>query len=177
MCLHPQLEVHVPADEVSSKVWFLELPSRMVAERDGVSRALIEVVDQENARLREREPADPNYLAVLGSDHHAIEPSPEGPFPWEHDGAIVWESSHCWTLGEPHDGADPSRRWTPIPSAEFTMLYLLRTLRSGALARETFLRLATKELFQFPPDIAAKMADNPDGWISLHRRFGRLGSG
>lgn len=135
--------------------WFFELAD---SEGVAVGLALTEVFALENARLRAREPNDPNHLAPVGFKHAVVEPPPTGPFPWEKE-RKVWERSTCWT------SSPTMKTWTPVQPGDFTMLYLVRRIQAGALDRETFMRLATKDLFSLPADQVAKVFDDPESMV------------
>jgi hypothetical protein len=156
MRLDRSVGVHVPEPPLP-KVWFLEVPAPWLAAPDRLAHALQQIFTAENQRLRAREPGDPNYLAAMNPRAEAIAPAAEGPFPWEIEARIIWESSCCWATMAANAGTD----WRPIPPSDFTALYLLRGLEAGTLARERFLELVGGKLFRLAPEAAARLADHP----------------
>ncbi len=168
MRLDRALGIHV-AEPPLPKVWFLEIPPSWDSDAR-IAHALQAIFAQENLRLRANEPSDPNYLAALDSRHALVEPPPEGPFPWETEARIVWESSSCWGSLAPNAGTP----WRAIPPSDFTALYLLRCLRHGRIDRARFMRLMAGGLFRLTPDVAAEMADRPIDFIEMQLRLGRM---
>jgi hypothetical protein len=168
MRLDGALGIHVPEPPLP-KVWFLEIPTEWDSGTR-VAQALQAIFAVENARLRANEPSDPNYLTALDSRHTTVQPPPEGPFPWETEARIVWESSNCWGSLAPNAGTP----WRAIPPGDFTALYLLRGLHHGRIDRERFMRLMAGELFRLTPDVAGKMADRPIDFIEMQLRLGRM---
>jgi hypothetical protein len=134
------------------KIWTFEMAD---VSDDTVWKMLVRIYELENARLRAREPTDPNYLAPVSAKHEIIEPPVAGPFPWEQE-RPMWERSTCWA--ESRTSKDPQ----PVTPGDFSFLYLVRRVQAGTLAHDEFMRLATKDLFSVPEAEAQKFFEDPD---------------
>ena len=122
------LETYVQSGSLP-KTWFMEVPKEL--ESADVGKALLVIFRHENARLRAREPNDINYLAPLDHRFEPVSFDARGPYPWEVEARISWESSNCFVVDRPD-------RIAPLLPSGFTLQVLMRMFQSKAIDEQTF---------------------------------------
>ena len=103
MVYNNDLEAHVQSD-IRRYDYFFKAPpqARGPASAENFQKRLLDVTQviyQEHARLfREREPNDPNYIAVVDSAFRQLSTQDVAAKPWLSAQRPHWEQSHCIAL-------------------------------------------------------------------------------
>jgi hypothetical protein len=132
-------------------------------EREKVKSGLDQMLLNESARLRAKDPDDPGYLRALDFSYAELELADKPPFVWEQTKKSPVLRTSCFAFR--------STEWViPMRPRAFTQLVLLHLLVHNALTDEDFIELAIGHL-GLPRGVAERAVADPGHYVSLTLRM------
>lgn len=144
------------ADHTQKKTWFFEVPAARAS--DAAMRELLHrIFFDANTLMKEREPGDPNWLALTSFKSAKFDPKQmlsiekAEDFPWQKAwNDVVWEASCCYLV-------DGQGNYDTLKGPELTELLGYRLVDAKALDEAGFVAFFDKH---FPGNKAKKFFDD-----------------